>query len=501
MFLRPKRANMFLLEELLQGNLERECYEELCNFEEAREYFEDTKKTITFWAVYTEGNQCRHSPCLNGGNCTGKVGGFTCSCSAPYYGPVCELKASEERVQRIKSSSASQTSAAEMSKCPTEGPTACHQLCAVTYGSFRCSCTSGFKLDSDRRSCLPEVKFPCGRLPDNTVSMCHRGNCPWQVSLLNSTLQTVCSGVVLGRRSILTTARCLYLESEPNPSNIYVLAGNKRMLFQVKALYIHNHFHTDHHDHNLALLELADSMTFSPTLIHLCLPTKDFSENILMHSGRAGITVTQEGSKNQNMVYMTLDECRREMNISHPLSNKMFCMRKQNEPSGNQNETHGSPGAQRNPNLHLKIPNRAHRHPNRPLGNQTRVHGRPHGHTVNRIQNQTRNTQNGAPNTAASLNTTSKALNLESSHGGNKSRLEASKRPCDGLMPGSPVATVEQGTAFLTGLLISSPSDCEASRGSLVFSKLSRYLSWIQVRLEVTEQPVNSQVAEYPEDR
>lgn len=45
-FLRSKRANMYLVEEILQGNLERECYEELCNFEEAREYFEDTPKTV-----------------------------------------------------------------------------------------------------------------------------------------------------------------------------------------------------------------------------------------------------------------------------------------------------------------------------------------------------------------------------------------------------------------------------------------------------------------------
>lgn len=37
---------MFLLEEILQGNLERECYEELCSYEEAHEYFEDTKKTV-----------------------------------------------------------------------------------------------------------------------------------------------------------------------------------------------------------------------------------------------------------------------------------------------------------------------------------------------------------------------------------------------------------------------------------------------------------------------
>lgn len=45
MFLRPKRANTFM-EEFRQGNLERECYEEQCNIEEAREYFEDTQKTV-----------------------------------------------------------------------------------------------------------------------------------------------------------------------------------------------------------------------------------------------------------------------------------------------------------------------------------------------------------------------------------------------------------------------------------------------------------------------
>lgn len=45
-FLRSKRANLYLLEEILQGNLERECYEELCNYEEARECFENNEKTV-----------------------------------------------------------------------------------------------------------------------------------------------------------------------------------------------------------------------------------------------------------------------------------------------------------------------------------------------------------------------------------------------------------------------------------------------------------------------
>ena len=42
---RVRRANSFL-EEMKKGNLERECLEEACSYEEAREVFEDTEKTV-----------------------------------------------------------------------------------------------------------------------------------------------------------------------------------------------------------------------------------------------------------------------------------------------------------------------------------------------------------------------------------------------------------------------------------------------------------------------
>uniref|UniRef100_A0A803T345 Gla domain-containing protein n=1 Tax=Anolis carolinensis TaxID=28377 RepID=A0A803T345_ANOCA len=43
---RYKRHNSGFLEEIRQGNLERECIEEVCDYEEAREVFEDDKKTV-----------------------------------------------------------------------------------------------------------------------------------------------------------------------------------------------------------------------------------------------------------------------------------------------------------------------------------------------------------------------------------------------------------------------------------------------------------------------
>lgn len=43
---RWKRAGSYLLEEIFEGNLEKECYEEICAYEEAREVFEVDETTV-----------------------------------------------------------------------------------------------------------------------------------------------------------------------------------------------------------------------------------------------------------------------------------------------------------------------------------------------------------------------------------------------------------------------------------------------------------------------
>ncbi|KAM6957991.1 protein Z, vitamin K-dependent plasma glycoprotein b [Tautogolabrus adspersus] len=489
-FLRSKRANQFLVEEILQGNLERECYEELCNYEEAREYFEDDDKTVSFWTVYYDGDQCQPNPCLHGGNCTDKVGGFICSCPAPHYGQACELGALDDGG---RPPTAPQINAAELSECPTEGPTACHQLCMASYHSFVCSCLQGFKLQTDGRTCLPEVEYPCGQLPEDfntTASICRHGNCPWQVSLLTREGEELCAGVVLGRRSILTSATCLHLESEQvsdlRPSDFLVLAGNRKMVVPVRALYVHNRFRRNHHDNDLALLELARPLSFSPALIHLCLPTRDFCENILMHSGRTGIAKRRGVSRTEELVYMMLDECRSQLNVSHLLSNKMFCMKALNKPSASHNE------AQRSLNGHS--------------GNLTGAQGKPDGPL--RIQNgsqegisghQTQRSQNGGggtPNRPENLNSKSSKIQNEPSMSDGREQSDVSRR-CDGLLPGTPVATVDRGTVFVTGLLMTSSAGCDS--GGLVFTKLSRYLNWIRPRVEAAEDHMTPQVSQYPE--
>lgn len=48
---RTPRAN-YAFEEIKHGNIEHECYEELCTYEEAREAFENDDKTREFWKGY-----------------------------------------------------------------------------------------------------------------------------------------------------------------------------------------------------------------------------------------------------------------------------------------------------------------------------------------------------------------------------------------------------------------------------------------------------------------
>ncbi|XP_062918623.1 transmembrane gamma-carboxyglutamic acid protein 2 [Mobula hypostoma] len=46
--------NSWDFELLTPGNIERECCEEVCNYEEAREVFEDDDKTLQFWNEYKQ---------------------------------------------------------------------------------------------------------------------------------------------------------------------------------------------------------------------------------------------------------------------------------------------------------------------------------------------------------------------------------------------------------------------------------------------------------------
>ncbi|XP_039344758.1 coagulation factor IX-like [Mauremys reevesii] len=136
-----KRANQFL-EEIHPGNLERECVEETCSFEEAKEIFQSQEKTMEFWFVYKDLNPCKENPCKNGGVCKLKHYDYFCICPPLFGGKQCEI---------------------EKSECWYKNG-GCWQYCQDTAHSLRvvCSCAEGYALGDDRKRCTQSAQFPCG---------------------------------------------------------------------------------------------------------------------------------------------------------------------------------------------------------------------------------------------------------------------------------------------------------------------------------------------------
>uniref|UniRef100_A0A8C2ZFX6 coagulation factor Xa n=1 Tax=Cyclopterus lumpus TaxID=8103 RepID=A0A8C2ZFX6_CYCLU len=335
---RQRRANSFL-EEFKQGNMERECLEEHCDFEEAREIFEDSEKT--FWTSMSKFNQvksvcpadgdaCESMPCAHGGVCKDTVGGYNCFCQPGYQGSTCEIVVPELCENRNGG---------------------CEHFCAVVEGTIQCSCAIGYFLEWDDKSCNSNEPFKCGAiisantrtvfryvrqnttdvngirsnttdvngirsnttdgstnsteplLPENAVfeelvipdravmtrivdgEDCPPGECPWQALLLNEDDVGFCGGTILNEYIILTAAHCM------NESRyIYVKLGEFDVLVdhgteathRVETIITHNRYRPNTYHNDIALIKLATPIKFSRFILPACLPEQDFAEKVLM---------------------------------------------------------------------------------------------------------------------------------------------------------------------------------------------------------------------------
>ncbi|XP_062438628.1 vitamin K-dependent protein C isoform X1 [Rhea pennata] len=136
-----KRANYFL-EEIRPGNLERECIEEKCSFEEAKEIFHSQEKTMEFWFNYKGLNPCNANPCKNGGICKIRHYNYFCICPPKFGGDNCER---------------------EKLECWYKNG-GCWHYCQDTERAFHvvCSCAKDYTLHEDGKKCVQSAPFPCG---------------------------------------------------------------------------------------------------------------------------------------------------------------------------------------------------------------------------------------------------------------------------------------------------------------------------------------------------
>ncbi|XP_075708653.1 vitamin K-dependent protein Z [Rhinoderma darwinii] len=315
---RTKRANFMIIEELRKGNLERECLEEICTYEEARETFEDTDKTDTFWKTYYEGRPCSSSPCKNDGVCTDYIGRYTCTCLEGYKGKKCQFATNE---------------------CHPDAEDGCQHFCEPRYGLdlYICSCASGYRLGEDEKSCHPTNPYSCGQMlnEENTTLLSIQDNYtnpfPWQVLLLNSEGMPYCSGVIINQSLVLTTAKCI---SQQGP--IFIVAGNQDIenmqKIKVASYRIHIKYSRDNGDNNVALLKLEEGIKFHKHILPICIPQKDFAENVLIPRVPGTVSGWTLDSGEHGMgtmpIQFTVTEtdkatCEAAFNVTQ--TNRMFC--------------------------------------------------------------------------------------------------------------------------------------------------------------------------------
>lgn len=366
---RIRRANSFF-EEIKKGNLERECVEEICSFEEAREVFEDNEKTTEFWNKYEDGDQCESSPCQNQGECRDGLGSYTCTCTEGFEGKNCELF-----VRKL---------------CSLDNGD-CDQFCREEQNSVVCSCAKGYFLGNDGKSCLSTAPFPCGKtnkgrakrsvalntsnsepdpedlMPDADIlyptespsellnlnktepeansddvirivggQECKRGECPWQ-ALLFSDEETdgFCGGTILNEFYILTAAHCLHqakrFKVRVGDLNTEQEDGGE-MVHEVDMIIKHNKFQRDTYDFDIAMLRLKTPITFRENVAPACLPQKDWAEATLMTQKTgivSGFGRTHEKGRQSKVLkmmevpYVDRNTCR--LSTSFSITQNMFC--------------------------------------------------------------------------------------------------------------------------------------------------------------------------------
>ncbi|KAM7094989.1 coagulation factor IX [Ciconia maguari] len=319
---RQKRANSNRLEEVIPGNLERECIEEKCSFEEAREVFENTEKTMEFWKTYIDGDQCDPNPCKNGAVCKDAVSSYVCWCPAGYEGRNCEI----DFTCAIKNGG-------------------CKHFCRHDPPQkVVCSCAAGYRLHEDGKSCEPTVPYPCGRITapeakskltraintfehwnitaddhndardevlDNITetstaattkitpiiktgnrvvggSDSMRGEVPWQVYLVNSHGVGFCGASIINEKWVVSAAHCL----QPG-DNVTAVAGEyntneddnteqRRKVVKVLPHPTYNATINKHHN-DIALLELDRPLSFNSYVTPICIGSREFTNALLKH--------------------------------------------------------------------------------------------------------------------------------------------------------------------------------------------------------------------------
>ncbi|MGH0125494.1 UNVERIFIED_CONTAM: hypothetical protein FKN15_054591 [Acipenser sinensis] len=299
---RHKRANWWL-EELKTGSLERECNEEICSYEEAREIFKVNKRTDTQKCIYLNGG-CEYF-------CNDTVSHLQCSCADGY-----EL--AEDKQTCVSKVFLSQESASQV-----------------------------FRRHKRASSFFEELK------PGNLERECKEERCSYEEArevfekeestalLVNEDGMGFCGGTILNNRIVLTAAHCM------NQTKYFtVVLGefdtrkeeSQEMTHRVEKVLIHNRYVQKTNNNNIALVKLKEPIKFSQYIIPACLPNREFAEQVLMNQPFAQISgfgrVHERGRQSSKLQKLNVPYVDRHVCIESSqfkITANMFCAGYENE--------------------------------------------------------------------------------------------------------------------------------------------------------------------------
>ncbi|NXA98600.1 FA10 factor, partial [Melanocharis versteri] len=340
-----KRANHFL-EEIRPGNLERECNEEKCSFEEAKEIFHSQEKTVRnliLGEIQGSLNPCSTNPCNNGGVCKIRHYSYFCICPPEFGGHNCETGAGVFLAERLE--------------CWYKNG-GCWQYCRDGDSTFHvmCSCARDYGLHEDGKRCVQTDVLDTPQTTPQTTqtnisstleqyfsrvaggTLCHRGHCPWQVLLWNSRDVGFCGGSLIGRRWVLTAAHCLDLVSPQHVTlgehgaPLTATREFKEQKITVERSWTHPHYNSNNYNGDIALLYLSHAAVLNEYMIPICLPSPNLAA-LLSEEGRVGM-VSGWGATHERgptlrflmkvrLPIVGLEHCQQAMD--RLLTDSMFC--------------------------------------------------------------------------------------------------------------------------------------------------------------------------------
>uniref|UniRef100_A0A672UFB5 Coagulation factor X n=1 Tax=Strigops habroptila TaxID=2489341 RepID=A0A672UFB5_STRHB len=269
-----KRANYFL-EEIRPGNLERECNEEKCSFEEAKEIFHSQEKTVRNFTLGL--NPCNTNPCNNGGVCKIRHYNYFCICPPKFGGDNCEKGEYRKFECWYKNGG-------------------CWQYCRDS-SAFHvvCSCAKDYTLHEDGKRCVQAAPFPCGLIKARLMVCTQTQQIPGdmlffllQVLIRNSKDIGFCGGSLIGSRWVVTAAHCLDLVRPHHVTVGEYSLEFKEQKISVERSWTHPHYDSNDYNSDIALLYLSSAVVFNEYAIPICLPSPSLA-TLLSEEGRIGM--------------------------------------------------------------------------------------------------------------------------------------------------------------------------------------------------------------------